>query len=328
MGQHFKDRIEEELIASYCKEISEEFSNDGLKFSNHLAGLKYTQGVNYWDYISLSTLLSLQKPLTNFPDEVIFITYHQICELYFKLCLHEVAILTGTAEKYCGVDLAVPENWIKRLRRIDFYFAQLNSSMSLMHQQGSRELLDRTEFTKFRLALIPASGFQTVQFRKIELMLTDIINLQLKGRRIESSDIDELYGNVYWKYAAQITEGDNTPQNNGFKKARTLRDFEAQYDKELILVAKEFMQKNLYFKFLEQTELITRNESIVTLLKKIDKRINIDWKGHHYSAVEHHLDNKFDDSGNDKQGGGGTNWRTYLPPSEQGVIFFPGIYHE
>ena len=44
----------------------------------------------YWDYINLDTLLSLQHPVTPFPDEEIFIIYHQTTELYFKLSLHEL----------------------------------------------------------------------------------------------------------------------------------------------------------------------------------------------------------------------------------------------
>jgi tryptophan 2,3-dioxygenase len=51
-----------------------------------LDGLLYADFLTYWDYIHLDTLLSLQSPKTPFPDEEIFIIYHQITELYFKLC--------------------------------------------------------------------------------------------------------------------------------------------------------------------------------------------------------------------------------------------------
>ena len=54
---------------------------DGLLLSNYLT---------YWDYTHVETLLTLQNPKTDFPDEVIFIIYHQITELYFKLSLHEL----------------------------------------------------------------------------------------------------------------------------------------------------------------------------------------------------------------------------------------------
>lgn len=56
---------------------------------SYLDGLLYADVTTYWDYIELDTLLSLQKPKTRFPDEVVFIMYHQITELYFKLSLRE-----------------------------------------------------------------------------------------------------------------------------------------------------------------------------------------------------------------------------------------------
>ena len=46
--------------------------------------------LKYWDYINLDSLLGLQQPKTGFPDEMIFIIYHQITELYFKLSLWEM----------------------------------------------------------------------------------------------------------------------------------------------------------------------------------------------------------------------------------------------
>ena len=57
--------------------------------SAYLDGLLYADFLTYWDYINLDALLSLQQPITPFPDEEIFIIYHQITELYFKLSMHE-----------------------------------------------------------------------------------------------------------------------------------------------------------------------------------------------------------------------------------------------
>ena len=56
---------------------------------SYLDGLLHERYLTYWDYIHLDTLLSLQIPKTHFPDEEIFIGYHQITELYFKLIIHE-----------------------------------------------------------------------------------------------------------------------------------------------------------------------------------------------------------------------------------------------
>ena len=55
--------------------------------------------MSYWDYIHLDTLLTLQTPKTDFPDENIFIIYHQITELYFKLIINELEQISNNGKK-------------------------------------------------------------------------------------------------------------------------------------------------------------------------------------------------------------------------------------
>jgi hypothetical protein len=69
--------------------LQEKYEAMGQDMSSYLDGLLHADFLTYWDYIHLDTLLSLQSPKTPFPDEEIFIMYHQITELYFKLSLHE-----------------------------------------------------------------------------------------------------------------------------------------------------------------------------------------------------------------------------------------------
>ena len=69
--------------------LEKKFTAMGQDILSYLDGLLYADYLTYWDYIHVDTLLSLQNPKTSFPDEEIFIMYHQITELYFKLCLHE-----------------------------------------------------------------------------------------------------------------------------------------------------------------------------------------------------------------------------------------------
>ena len=76
-------------IAEKVRQLEEKFRNSGQDLGSYLDGLLYDRYITYWDYIQLDTLLSLQKPKTHFPDEEIFIGYHQITELYFKLIIHE-----------------------------------------------------------------------------------------------------------------------------------------------------------------------------------------------------------------------------------------------
>ena len=72
-------------LQDQLKDLSDKYAAMGQDLSSYLDGLLYKDYLTYWDYIHLDTLLSLQNPKTAFPDEKIFILYHQITELYFKL---------------------------------------------------------------------------------------------------------------------------------------------------------------------------------------------------------------------------------------------------
>src|SRR4051812_36723405 len=72
------------------KQLEEKYDAMGQSLDSYLDGLLLSNYLPYWDYIKVDTLLTLQNPRTDFPDEVIFIAYHQITELYFKLVLHEL----------------------------------------------------------------------------------------------------------------------------------------------------------------------------------------------------------------------------------------------
>ena len=76
-------------VLAQLHRLQQRYAADGQDLAAYLEGLYHADYINYWDYINLDTLLSLQRPLTKFPDEEIFIIYHQITELYFKLCLRE-----------------------------------------------------------------------------------------------------------------------------------------------------------------------------------------------------------------------------------------------
>ena len=71
------------------EQINEKYKGLGENPDSYLSGLLYANPVNYWDYCELDTLLSLQKP-TYLPDENVFIMYHQVNELLFKMILSEI----------------------------------------------------------------------------------------------------------------------------------------------------------------------------------------------------------------------------------------------
>ena len=78
---------DQKKLIEQINKLSQKYSSTGQDLHSYLEGLLYADYVGYWDYLNLDTLLSLQTPKTDFPDEKIFIIYHQITELYFKLCL-------------------------------------------------------------------------------------------------------------------------------------------------------------------------------------------------------------------------------------------------
>ena len=97
----------------------------GQDLSSYLDGLLHSDYLTYWDYIHLDTLLSLQNPKTSFPDEKVFIVYHQITELYFNLILWEI-------EQIAESETLEEKFFIQRLDRIINYFRQLESSFGVM----------------------------------------------------------------------------------------------------------------------------------------------------------------------------------------------------
>src|SRR6187455_1741130 len=167
---------------SQLKKLQNKYDVMGQDLSSYLDGLLYSDYLTYWDYIHLDTLLSLQNPKTSFPDEKVFILYHQITELYFKLVLLEIEQISTRQH--------IDENFfIQRLDRIIRYFKNLENSFEIMVDG-----MEKDQFLKFRMALLPASGFQSAQYRFIEIGSTDLINLVTAGERenLKSADLKDM----------------------------------------------------------------------------------------------------------------------------------------
>ena len=77
-----KNKTSQDII----KALDEKYSAEGQDKNVYLEGLLHSKPMNYWDYIHTDALLNLQIQRTNFPDEMVFIGYHQINELIFKIC--------------------------------------------------------------------------------------------------------------------------------------------------------------------------------------------------------------------------------------------------
>ncbi|SEK91504.1 Tryptophan 2,3-dioxygenase apoenzyme [Maribacter orientalis] len=298
---------DKEKIQSQISKLEEKYKNSGQDLSSYLDGLLHQRYLTYWDYIHLDTLLSLQVPRTHFPDEEIFIMYHQITELYFKLILHEQKQLVD--EKTGNLDF-----FIEKVRRINSYYTVLISSFSVMIKGMERE-----QFLQYRMALLPASGFQSAQFRMIEIYATPLENLVHVSERAQyssESTVEELYEHIYWKKGAtDISTGEKT---------LTLKQFEYRYTPRLIRIAKQVKNSTIYHKYLSLPNDLQQNESLVEALKTLDVNANINWQLMHMGSAHRYLRRE---SG-DIEATGGTNWKEYLPPSFQKIIFFPELYSE
>lgn len=294
-------------IAEKVSQLEEKFKNSGQDLGSYLDGLLYDRYLTYWDYIHLDTLLSLQNPKTHFPDEEIFIGYHQITELYFKLIIHEQKQIVNSAE------LSV-EFFTEKINRIVRYFRILTNSFDVMIKGMERE-----QFLKFRMALLPASGFQSAQFRMIEMYSTPLENLVHADVREDfgkDHSIEELYENIYWKRGAtDLASGEKT---------LTLRQFEEEYTPRFLRLANRVKGGTINEKYLQLSTEDKSNKNLIDALRSFDVTVNVNWLLMHIGAAHRYLMSK-------KQAvaaTGGTNWKEFLPPSFQRISFFPELWSE
>ena len=105
--------------------LKEKYTGIGQDADVHLNGLLYAKPMNYWDFANTDALLSLQIQRTTLPDEMVFIMYHQINELLFKMILWEIEQIADAAD-------LTPAFFTKKLGRISRYFDMLSSSFDIM----------------------------------------------------------------------------------------------------------------------------------------------------------------------------------------------------
>src|SRR5690606_35277228 len=96
----------------------EKFRAIDQKTATHLEGLLWQKPITYWDYIQPDALLSLQTQRSVFPDEMVFIMYHQINELLFKMILWEI-------KQVSYAENLTTQFFTERLYRISRYFDML-----------------------------------------------------------------------------------------------------------------------------------------------------------------------------------------------------------
>ncbi|MEO9481875.1 MAG: tryptophan 2,3-dioxygenase family protein [Ekhidna sp.] len=289
-------------IQHQLSRLEEKYEAMGQDLSSYLDGLLYSDYLTYWDYIHLDTLLSLQSPRTAIPDEKIFILYHQVTELYFRMILNEM-------EQAVFTDPVGEATFLKRLKRINRYLDHLIDSFDVM-----TDGMDQDQFLAFRMALLPASGFQSAQYRKLEIYCTDymnLVNLEKREDLKNEVDVSKLYEFLYWKAGAtELATG---------KKTLTLRQFEAKYGKEFVELGREVEKCNILRKYEEH---YLGHEEIISEMKKLDQKANVDWPLQHLKSATRYLQR----DPNVIKASGGTNWQKYLPPRRQRIIFYPQLW--
>ena len=161
-----------------------------------------TDSLYYADYIELDTILNAQHPrsfekMEDGNDEVLFIIIHQAYELWFKQILFELDLVRNIfISEHINDNSPDMGTVVHKLKRIVKILELLNQQVSVL------ETMTALDFLEFRNRLLPASGFQSKQFRLIEA------KLGLK--------MDERYKKEYYKHTRRgsLSESDMLDVNN------------------------------------------------------------------------------------------------------------------
>ncbi|PDH46895.1 MAG: tryptophan 2,3-dioxygenase [Bacteroidetes bacterium MED-G20] len=285
--------------------ILKTLSEKGLNTESFMEGLQSIKPLTYWDYIQTESLLGLQTQRTDQPDEMVFIVYHQINELLFKMILWEIEQIA--LEKQLKATF-----FAERLDRVSRYFDMLCSSFIIM-----KDGMDLEQYMKFRKTLAPASGFQSAQYRKIEFASTELINLiDFRFRKTinRNTPFRHAFEHLYWQAAGKNHETG--------EKSAMIHLFEEKYMDEFIDFMKKYNHKNIWtlFDSLPSDEKI--NLSLINAMRHFDHTVNIKWVMEHFKTASKYLDgaNKVE------KASGGSDWKKYMHPKYQRRTFFPKLW--
>jgi tryptophan 2,3-dioxygenase len=290
------------------KAIEEKYEKLGVPLNTMLEGLLHSTPTTYWDYIQTDALLGLQIPRTTEKDEMVFIMYHQVNELLFKMILWEIDQISLSKKAITA------EKFSKHLMRVSRYFDMLCSSFGVMGDG-----MDVEQYLKFRNTLAPASGFQSAQYRKIEFASTELINLidvRYRDTIDRNSSFRNAFEHLYWQAAGK--------NHKTGEKSILIKLFEEKYMGDFIDFMEDYNECNLSKKFQQLPEDVQKNSELIKAMRHYDYTVNVKWVLAHYDAAGKYL------GGGDKdiEATGGSNWRKYMHPKYQRRIFFPYLWSE
>ncbi len=289
------------------KAIEEKYHRLGVTMDSMLEGLLWSTPITYWDYIQTDALLGLQIPRTNQPDEMVFIMYHQVNELLFKMILWEIDQVAMAEE----VDA---KKFSMHLMRISRYFDMLSNSFTVM-----ADGMERDQYLKFRNTLTPASGFQSAQYRKIEFASTELINLidvRFRDTIDRNSPFKNAYDHLYWQAAGK--------NHTTGEKSILIQLFDKKYMGDFIDFMESYNECNLSKKFKQLPENVQKDKELIKAMRHYDYTVNVKWVLAHYNAAGKYLG----DGEKEIEATGGSSWRKYLHPKYQRRIFYPFLWSE
>ncbi|WP_291275563.1 tryptophan 2,3-dioxygenase family protein [Flavobacterium sp.] len=287
--------------------LEEKFSAINQKTETHLEGLLWSKPITYWDYIQTDALLNLQTQRTTLPDEMVFIMYHQVNELLFKMILWEI-------NQLCHTEKPETPYFTEKLMRISRYFDMLTTSFDIM-----KDGMEVEQYMKFRNTLTPASGFQSAQYRLIEFASTDLINLidaRFRATIDRNTPYSHAFEHLYWQAAGK-------DYKTG-EKSYLILEFERKYKDEFLRFMEEYNTINIWQKFKQLPENDQKNPELITAMRHFDKTVNITWVMAHYNAAVKYIESG---QGNG-EATGGSDWKKYMLPKYQRRIFFPELWTE
>lgn len=294
-------------IEQQLNDLEKKFKAINQKTETHLEGLLWAKPITYWDYIQTDALLNLQIQRTTLPDEMVFIMYHQVNELLFKMILWEV-------EQLCHTDQPETGYFTEKLMRISRYFDMLTTSFDIM---GDGMEVD--QYMKFRNTLTPASGFQSAQYRLIEFASTDLINLidyRYRANIDRNTPYEHALEHLYWQAAGK-------DYKTG-EKSYLLSQFEKRYKGEFLRFMEEYNTINIWRKFKQLPEETQKDATLVKAMRHYDYTVNVTWVMGHYNTAKKYIESV---SG-PQEATGGSDWKKYMHPKYQRRIFFPELWSE
>lgn len=289
--------MQEEIL----KRIEDKYQKIDQNPDVHLEGLVWAKPITYWDYIQPDALLNLQVQRTTLPDEMVFIMYHQINELLFKMILWEIDQVSHAQT----VDAIF---FTEKLRRISRYFDMLSTSFDIMGDGMELE-----QYLKFRNTLTPASGFQSAQYRIIEFASTELINLidfRFRFTIDRNTPYEHAYEHLYWQAAGK--------DHVTGKKSTLIQLFEKKYKASFLDKMENYNTTNLWTKFKQLPDEVKSDPSLINAMRHYDYTVNVSWVMAHYHAAAKYL--------GEAAATGGSDWRKYMHPKYQRRIFFPDLW--